>query len=251
MAEFLTTTDTSAAIERVIRSAKKELILISAYVYPRVIYLERLQDAAKRGVQITFIFGKKRMDEKVFALFQQIPNLNIYYLDVLHAKCFVNEDEAVVTSLNLLNGSEDKNREMGVRLLREGDGKAYSECVEEVRSILAVAKLVHTTSIIPVAEALELPEQGFCIRCGEDIGCDPDAPYCYEDFTVWVRYEDTDFQEKYCHVCGSKAKTTMGDPLCKACDVNYDAAMVELDASLSGSDFGKRVWRIPKRRSSI
>lgn len=39
MAEFLTTTDTSAAIERVIRGAEKELTMISAYVYPRVIYL--------------------------------------------------------------------------------------------------------------------------------------------------------------------------------------------------------------------
>jgi len=37
MATFLTATDTSAAIERVIREADKELVLISAYVYPRFI----------------------------------------------------------------------------------------------------------------------------------------------------------------------------------------------------------------------
>ena len=49
MATFLTTTDTSAAIERVIREARTELTLISAYVYPRVIYLQRLKDAAGAG----------------------------------------------------------------------------------------------------------------------------------------------------------------------------------------------------------
>ena len=71
MATFLTTTDTSAAIERVIRTAKQELTLISAYVYPRVIYLQRLKDAAARGVRITLIFGKRPLDEKVMALFQE------------------------------------------------------------------------------------------------------------------------------------------------------------------------------------
>lgn len=78
MATFLTTTDTSASIERVIRNAKRELTLVSAYVHPRVIYLQRLQDAAARGVRITLIFGKKRMDGKVMDLFRGIDGLSIY-----------------------------------------------------------------------------------------------------------------------------------------------------------------------------
>lgn len=121
MATFLTTTDSSAAIERVIRTAKKELTLLGAYVYPRTIYLERLKFAAKQGVRINLVFGKRKMDDRVMELFKEVDNITIYYLDVLHAKCFVNESEAVVTSLNLLNGSEDKNREMGGRLESTAD----------------------------------------------------------------------------------------------------------------------------------
>jgi len=223
MAEFLTTTDTSAAIERVIRGAAKELTLISAYVYPRVIYLQRLKDAAARGVRITMIFGKRPMDAKVMVLFKEIPNMRIFYLDVLHAKCFVNEQEAIVTSLNLLNGSEEKNREMGVRLRADSDVDAYRECVSEVDSILAEATLVYTC---PGLQATDPPKgkagkkqkrMGYCIRTGVEIPFDPSRPFSYEAYKVWAQYYDEFYPEKFCHFSGesSEGKTSMEYPILK------------------------------------
>jgi phosphatidylserine/phosphatidylglycerophosphate/cardiolipin synthase-like enzyme len=226
MAQFLTTTDTSAAIERVIRNAEKELTLISAYVYPRVIYLHRLKDAAERGVHITFVFGKKRMDDKVFRLFAEVPNLSIYYLHELHAKCFVNEHEAIVTSLNLLNGSEEKNREMGVRLDRTTDAEAYRECVNEVKSILSTATLVHQTGKVkssssdtPAGKPVVANKRpmGFCIRTGVEIPFDPTRPFSYEAYKVWAQYYDEFYPEKFCHFSGeiSDGKTSMQYPILK------------------------------------
>ena len=215
MAEFLTATDTSAAIEGVIRRAKKELTLISAYVYPRMIYLERLKDAAARGVDITLIFGKRALDDRVLKLFAEVDNLSIHYLHQLHAKCFLNESEAIITSLNLLNGSEEKNREMGVRLTREKDAEAYEDCVHEVRSILSVSNLVHTTR--PQARRNGLPDKGHCIRCGTDVRFEPYTPLCNGDYLTWVQYENPDFPEKYCHWCGKERRVTKGAPLCSDC----------------------------------
>lgn len=244
MATFLTTTDTSASIERVIRNAKQELTLVSAYVYPRVIYLQRLKDAAARGVHITLIFGKRRMDEKVMKLFRAIDNLDIHYLHELHAKCFVNEEEAIITSLNLLNGSEEKNREMGVRLERRTDRQAYDDCVAEVRSILAVADHIHSAPQGPAptprraarkkAQAV-LPAQGHCIRCGVARPCNPDAPLCREDFLVWIRHENPRFREKHCHTCGKEHATSMADPLCNACWATYGPAIKALDEANGGT----------------
>lgn len=245
MATFLTTTDSSAAIERVIRTAKKELMLLSAYVIPRTIYLERLKDAAKRGVRITLVFGKRQMDDRVLALFKEVDNMTIYYLDVLHAKCFVNEGEAVVTSLNLLNGSEDKNREMGVRLEKTTDSEAYEECADEVRSILSVATLVYSNSAAVVAGA-PLPAKGFCIRCASEQHCDPDRPLCPADFKSWVQYKNPEYVERYCHTCGKAGPTSMTQPLCSACATKYRAALEGLDAKKSHhSVFYRNTWRRP------
>lgn len=145
MARFLTTTDCSAAIERVIREAEGKLTLISAYVWPRIVYYERLRDAGERGVETTIIFGKRAMPGKVFKEFANLPRTRLYYLDVLHAKCYFNEREAVITSLNLLGWSEQANREMGVLLSATEDAAAYQAMVKEVASILRVAELRYTT----------------------------------------------------------------------------------------------------------
>ena len=243
MATFLTATDSSAAIEHVIRTARKELTLISAYVRPRVIYIQRLKDAAARGLNITLIYGKSRQDEKVIEVFKEVPNISIYFLDVLHAKCFVNESEAVVTSLNLLNGSEEKNREMGVRLERTNDPAAYQDCVDEVLSILSVATLVFSNSGV-VQEGAGFPKEGFCIRCGSTQPCDVDRPLCADDFKIWVQYKNPEYQENHCHTCGKKGPATMGSPLCSACNSKYATALRALDAKLEQhSVFYRNTWR--------
>lgn len=249
MATFLTATDTSAAIERVIREADKELVLISAYVYPRFIYLDRLRDAAARGVKITLVFGKRKMDERVKAQFEKVDNLRIYFLNELHAKCYCNEKHAVVTSLNLLNSSEAHNREMGVRLDSTVDAEAYADCMAEVRSILQASELVYSSPNVAVkhleVQAEALPKVGHCIRCGNAQRCNPDGPLCVEDFKVWVRHEDPDFQEQYCHTCGKRSKVSMAHPLCSSCKQRYQAALIQLDAERkSGGLLAWRTWRV-------
>lgn len=249
MATFLTATETSAAIERVIREAEKELVLISAYVYPRVIYLDRLRDAAARGVKITLVFGKKKMDERVKAQFEKVDNLRIHFLNELHAKCYCNEKHAVVTSLNLLNSSEAHNREMGVRLESTADAEAYADCMAEVRSILQASELVYASpnmTMQPLGSTVEpFPELGYCICCGSEQRCNPDAPLCIEDFKVWVRHEDPDFPEQCCHTCGERAKVSMARPLCNSCKQRYQAALAQLDAERKGGGIlGWRTWRV-------
>ncbi|MBK9076609.1 MAG: hypothetical protein IPL77_16855 [Flavobacteriales bacterium] len=145
MAHFLTTTDSSAAIERVIREADQSLMLISAFVFPRIVHLQRLQEAGERGVVMTFIFGKKPMDQGVFRDLRCLPNMRLYFLKELHAKCYFNETEAVVTSLNLLGGSERANREMGVLLSCTQDAPAYAAMVKEAQSIIRISELMHST----------------------------------------------------------------------------------------------------------
>lgn len=145
MASFLTATDSSAAIERVIREASGALTLISAFVFPRIVHLQRLQDAGESGVEITILFGKKPMDQGVFRDLRELPNMRLYFLKELHAKCYFNEREGVVTSLNLLGGSERHNREMGVLLRADADAEAYAAMCKEARSIVRVADLIHST----------------------------------------------------------------------------------------------------------
>jgi phosphatidylserine/phosphatidylglycerophosphate/cardiolipin synthase-like enzyme len=159
MATFLTMTDSSAAIERVIREAEGKLTLISAFVFPRIVHLQRLRDAGEGGVEITILFGKKPMDQGVFRDLRELPNMKLYFLKELHAKCYFNEREGVVTSLNLLGGSEHNNREMGVLLSATSDADAYAAMCKEAKSIIRASDLIHSTVPEPLLKR-EIPEWG-------------------------------------------------------------------------------------------
>jgi chaperonin cofactor prefoldin len=210
----------------------------------------------------------------VRAQFEQVPNLEIYFLEELHAKCYLNERNAVITSLNLLNSSEAINREMGVLLNREQDAKAYEECKREVESILSAATPVNRSKSsaksaeqeratttpaekrtpsaskgapAPKPTARALPEQGFCIRCGDAMDCDPDAPLCLEDFKVWVRHKNPEFVEKRCHTCGKSAFVSMADPMCNSCSVSFAGPLRALDSKRKGGMvFGRPTWRLKR-----
>ncbi|MCA9936100.1 MAG: hypothetical protein H6662_10500 [Ardenticatenaceae bacterium] len=67
----------------------------------------------------------------------------------------------------------------------------------------------------------ELPEKGFCIRCKQSIRLNPQTPYCYSCYKVWKRFENPDYQEKYCHVCGKEHSATMLKPACYDCYRTY------------------------------
>jgi hypothetical protein len=42
-------------------------------------------------------------------------------------------------------------------------------------------------------------------------------PLCADCFRQWNKYQDEDYEEKYCHSCGKSTKTSFAKPLCMAC----------------------------------
>ncbi len=68
-----------------------------------------------------------------------------------------------------------------------------------------------------VSKAQVMNSKGYCIRCDNLIKLDPKAPYCYSCFKIWKRFENKEYEEKYCHVCGEENKSTMLKPACYPC----------------------------------
>ena len=156
MAEFLTTTGCTAALEQIIRTARTELYLISPYIRLDNNFYERLLDAHGRGVTINVVFGKEDMLRDSREFFQGLDRLNLYYHKDLHAKCYFNERILLLSSMNLYVSSQrEKNREMGVRLTKAEDGELYGDAREESLSIVGAAEMlkgVEAKVAVPVTE---------------------------------------------------------------------------------------------------
>lgn len=57
----------------------------------------------------------------------------------LHAKCYLNEETCIITSLNLYEFSQVNNNEMGVLLTRADDATVYREAYEEALRIIRIS----------------------------------------------------------------------------------------------------------------
>ena len=222
MSKFLRTNGVSDAIDRIISEAKGEITIVSPYLKVPIQLLERLQQAANREVRIILVYGKSELNSEMNYKLSTIKNLERYFKEDLHAKCYLNEDMAIITSMNLHEYSAANNREMGILIEKSGEREVYIDIRKEVKSILDASKKEYVNKPNHTPRKKQNRKQrvireGFCIRCGEEIPLNPNRPYCIDCFDVWFQFENPDYQENICHSCGCIEFTSMNRPLCRSC----------------------------------
>jgi hypothetical protein len=141
MAKFLTTVGNSFYIEQIILNAKNSLTLVTPYLKLSKNLIERIADAENRGVKITLIYGKSALHVNEQKKLNALKNLELYFCENLHAKCYHNEDSLIITSMNLYEFSERNNREMGLLIERASDTEIYEETLREIESIKNASKV--------------------------------------------------------------------------------------------------------------
>jgi hypothetical protein len=231
--EFLTAKRAVADIEAIIRDARDHLYLVSAYFKVSDTFMNRLHGAARNQVPITFVAREGATNSAEVEKLLTIPTLSLYTLKNLHAKCYLNEQRLVIASLNLYEESE-RNWEIGVRF--DADEGVYAETLAEVKNIVHAATQISPKTVASYVSAAPVKspsprhsqavdrattgrskQKGACIRCGDEIAYNPNAPLCHDCWTVWADFQNPDYPEHYCHECGRKAKTSMSYPRCKPC----------------------------------
>jgi phospholipase D-like protein len=232
MAEFLTTHGTAFQLENIIAGARKRLVLLSPYLQLSKTLFERLCDADHRGVRITLVYGKSSLAEPDIRALSALGGLSMFFLENLHAKCYFNEAQMVITSMNLYEFSEKTNREMGV--LVRSEEPVYRAALAEVESIVAAAEPQLRQASDAMRRRTASPAGGrawikprtthgtrvgdaFCIRCRRTVEYDPERPYCGGCYQVWAQFENPRYSERVCHSCGAEASTSMDKPLCYGC----------------------------------
>lgn len=138
MAEFLDTTALSYHLERLLKTAKRRIVLISPYLKLRPRVRELIEDAARLGVQIQIVYGKKERCDEVDRL-KTINRLSVTFCKNVHAKCYLNEDFGMVTSLNLYDFSQANNQEMGILISKLTEPDLYHSVSQEALRIIRIS----------------------------------------------------------------------------------------------------------------
>lgn len=226
MADFLTTNGTSFHIEDIIMEARKKLTLVSPYLQLSKTFYERLKDCSNKGVTITIVYGKDELKPNEKKSLSELKNLDLFYFENLHAKCYFNESKMVITSMNMYEFSEKNNREMGVLVDATVDESLYEKAFKEAQSIIDSSDeiILDERSKFSKEESnkgrksyCKKTSLGYCIRCSKRIEFNNDRPLCHDCFKSWVFFENLDFKEKVCHGCGKYEHSSMRRPLCNSC----------------------------------
>jgi len=192
-----------------------------------------LEDRLKFKTTIIIIYGKDGtvINPEDSDWLKEMPGISLMFHKDLHAKCYYNEKEAIITSMNLFMFSQQNNVEMGIYISKEKDEELYKRLTNEIDKIkrasehrtISVQKVeskIHDTT--KTTAKLEPQKSkgkhtGYCIRTGMEIPFNVVNPMSPEAFKVWSQFGDRDYPEKFCHFSGepSNGETSFSKPILK------------------------------------
>ena len=261
MAEFLIRSGCSHQIDEIIRRAEERVWLISPFIKVADHLKELLNGKDGDGVDMRLVYGKSDLRKGEREWLESLKSLRIYYRENLHAKCYMNEEFALITSMNLYEFSQINNDEWGILVSRREDRELYREILREAERIFDLADVEkeaardsQSAAQTPVAERSErrtakrsqkktkrsrkraarrkpaLPKTGVCIRDGESIEFDLSNPYCDKCFRSWNRWKNREYEEEKCHACERDWATAIDRPLCLDCHRKYGGMIIAATA---------------------
>jgi len=139
MAKFLNTSATNYYLEEMIKGAKDRLILISPFLRLNDRIKELLEDKNRLKIDVRIVYGKSELQPEEVNWLKGLTYVRTSFCKNLHAKCYLNEELCIVTSLNLYEFSQVNNNEMGVLISRADDPVLYKDAYEEAQRIIRIS----------------------------------------------------------------------------------------------------------------
>lgn len=139
VAKFLNTSATNYFLEDLIKTAQDRLILISPFLKLNDRMKELLSDKNRLKIDVRIVYGKSELQPEEINWLKELTYIRTSFCKNLHAKCYLNENNCIITSLNLYEFSQVNNNEMGVLASRTEDAELYQDAYEEAQRIIRIS----------------------------------------------------------------------------------------------------------------
>lgn len=225
-------------IIRVIDTAEARVALVSPFI-DKVLHIEQAVDRAIKNEVVVTVFTRKEGTKlgggnkaKSAIAWYRKKGIEVVGVPNLHAKFYINENEAVLTSMNLIKSSWANSLEVGITVDGRDHQKLSDYLLETIRpwSGTESSSPVKTKtksrasdkgkSKSRMAVSQKQADEGFCIRCGDPLTkaqVKSGKTMCRKDYVAWAKAGDEDFSEKFCTTCGEPHQTTFSKPQCWDC----------------------------------
>ena len=85
------------------------------------------------------MYGKSELQPEEVNWLKGLSYIRTSFCKNLHAKCYLNEESCIITSLNLYEFSQVNNNEMGIFIDRQNDTDLYRDAYEEAQRIIRIS----------------------------------------------------------------------------------------------------------------
>jgi hypothetical protein len=244
MSKFYNGSGVSSVLTDIITNAEEELCIVSPYLKIPIQTKNYLKTTDKKNIPITIVFRTdSSLNEDDLRFFNELKHLDLRHCDNLHSKCYINEKEGLITSMNLHEHSQITNWEMGIKFSKQSDLEIYTDVVKELNYLLSSShphtlkqkiqetspkssqKIVYKPKEAPrkglftkIVDSV-IGEEAYCIRCGHTMEkFSLEKPLCDKCYPKWAQFKKKDYQERHCHACGElKSNISYEKPTCHDC----------------------------------
>lgn len=129
-------------LEELIKNAKERLILISPYLRLNDHIKELLEDKDRLKIDVRIVYSKSDLHPEEIKWIQKLDYVRLSFCKNLHTKCYLNESECIISSLNLYEFSQVNNNEMGISVRKYEDDEVFKDAYEEAQRIIRISEEV-------------------------------------------------------------------------------------------------------------
>lgn len=143
MSLILDTYETNTWISHISEDSRKHLVIICPYLKINEKLRRTIEVADRKGVNVFVIYGKRELDEGTMTWLKGLRHSNIACIKDLHAKLYMNEEFAVISSMNLYEYSQVNNEELGVLCGRKEDRAEFKDITFQVMRLIGISEKEH------------------------------------------------------------------------------------------------------------
>lgn len=190
-------------ILELIDHAERDIIILSPYIKLWDQLSEALTQAKRRNISISVITSE---DCKNLTEIENITD-EIYILKNFHAKLYLNEKMAILTSMNLYKKSAQKNFELGYLTTK------HDKLINLKNRIWVLKNRIWNEPFKPY----DLSKKGgYCMRYKARIPTNIKKPLCSDCYNSWANYKYAYYHEEFCHICGTPSDVSYVTPCVRA-----------------------------------
>ena len=142
MAKFLNTSAANYYLEEIIRLAHDRLVLITPALKLNDRVKELLEDKNQRKIEVHLAYEKNELLPEEITWLRALSFVRTSFCRNLHAKCYLNEQFCIVSSLNLHELSHAKSNEIGLLVSKNDDGELFQSLSDEADRIIRISEEV-------------------------------------------------------------------------------------------------------------